>query len=157
VASRLLESDEITMTRLLFADWRPLLDNEDRTIGWARNGHVRDGDDLLVVRGFLRGRSYSVVTGDGSLVGTMVRVRSDAGRRTWGLRLSDSDQVVAEYIDRTVCLAGAERREVATIERFRRFLRAADWQLTFSSCEDRRLRLMTLWLLGRLAQSGGGG
>jgi len=153
----LLESNEITMTRLLFADWRQLLDNDDRTIGWARNGHVRDGDDLLVVRGFFRGRLYSVVTRDGSLVGTMARIRSDAGRRAWGLRLGDSDQVVAEYIDRTVCLAGAEGRAVASIERFRRLLRAADWQLTFSSCEDRRLRLMALWLLARLAPSGGGG
>jgi hypothetical protein len=157
VTSRLLESDEITMTRLFFASWRPLLDSDDRTVGWASDGHVRDGDDLLVVRGLARGRSYSVVAGDGSLVGTMARVRSGGDRRTWGLRLGDSDQVVAEYRHRAVRGAGPEGREIATIVGIRRFLRAKDWQLTFSSCEGPRLRLMSLWLLGRLARSGGGG
>jgi hypothetical protein len=157
VTSRLIESNEITMTRLLFANWRPLLDNDDRTIGWANNGHVHDGDDLLVVRGVARGRSYSVVARDDSLVGTMARVRSDGGRGTWGLRLGDSDQVVAEYSDRTRCLSGADGREVATIVGIGRFLRAKDWQLRFSSCDEHRLRLMTLWLLGRLARSGGAG
>jgi hypothetical protein len=159
VGSRLLESDELTMTRLIFADWRPLLDCDDRTVGWASLGRVRNGDDLLVVRGLARGRSYSVVTGDGSLVGTMARVRSDDGRRTWGLRLGDSDEVVAAYSDGVVRLAGAEGREVASIVGTLcfRFRPTKDWHLSFSSCENARLRLMSLWLLGRLARSGGRG
>jgi hypothetical protein len=159
MASRLLKSDELTMTRLFFAPWRPLLDPDDWTVGWACDGHVHDGDDLLVVRGVARGRSYSVVAGDESLVGTMIRVRSDDGRRTWGLRLGDSDEVVAEYGDGAVRLTGPEGREVASIVGTLcfRFRPTKDWHLSFSSCENARLRLMSLWLLGRLARNGGGG
>jgi hypothetical protein len=146
------------MTRLLFATWRPLLDREDRTVGWAMDGRVHDGDDLLVVRGLVRGRSYFVVAADGSLVGKMAIGRSHEGRRTWGLHLGDSDRVAAEYQHRTVVLPGAEGREVATIVGNRRCYRfSRDWELTFSLCEDPRLRLMCLWLLGRLAVVGHGG
>jgi hypothetical protein len=75
----------------------------------------------------------------------------------WGLRLGDSEQVVAEYSHRTLRLAGAEGRAIATIVGTRRYNLRKDWRLTFSSCDNLRLRLMTLWLLGRLARSGGGG
>jgi hypothetical protein len=162
VASPLLEVDEIMMRWKWIGSWWSLLDREGRKVGRARNGHVRDADDLLMVRPGRAGwrKPETVITGDGSLVGTMTVARTDDGRKkrnSFQLRLGDSDQGVAEYTDGTVRLAGAEGQEVATIVGISRYDATPSWHLTFSSCDNPRLRSMSLCLLGELAVHNGGG
>ena len=105
-----------------------------------------------------------MLTGDGSLVGTLVVARTEKGRRvrnSFQLRFGDSEQVAATYTDGTVRLSGAEGQEVATIVGIKRHRTPLFWRLTFSSCDiNARLRLMSLCLLGELAYDmtkGGGG
>jgi len=78
-------------------------------------------------------------------------------RDVFALRLGDSDRVVAECTDGVVRLPGADGQEVATIVGTSRFFGGTSWQLTFVSCEDRRLRLMSLWLLANQAVKSSGG
>jgi hypothetical protein len=164
VASQLLEVDAIVMP-VRWGPWASLLDGDGRTIGRARGGRVQDENGVLILwsgRGWLPGRpTDTILAGDGSLVGTTMKLRKDregrkkplAGHVWLALRVGDSEEVFAEYQDGTVRLA-ADGREVATILAIRRYLLATDWQLTFSSCENPRLRLMCLWLLACLAPSG---
>jgi hypothetical protein len=151
--------DEILMPQSWGGLWWSLLDADGRNVGRAKNGHVRDADDLLIARPAPWPNRTTVVAGDGSLVGTTAPARTDDGRKkrnTFALRLGDSDQVVAEYADGIVHLAGAEGREVATIVGISRYVVFTDWRLTFTSCENPRLRLIILSLLAEQAVGGGG-
>jgi hypothetical protein len=163
VASPLREVDEIVMLQPKRRNppwWWSLLDGHGRQVGRAWKGHVRDAQDVLIVLpGRVRWRRpETVLTGDGSLVGTLTVARTEDGRKkrnSFHLRLGDSEQEFAEYTDGTVRLAGAEGKEVATIVGTSNG--TDTWYLTFSSCDNPRLRLMSLCLLGELAVNPGGG
>jgi hypothetical protein len=158
----LLDIDTLILPPRVIAFSQALFDVDGRKIGRAVNGTVRDADGTLVVR---PRPHWEVAAGDGSLVGTMRSVRPPKVRgkrprlppslRFRQIRFEGSEEVAAEVVDGVVHLTGSGRHAVATIIPVRRGISGQTWQLTFSACDDRRLRLMCLKLLGELAARGG--